>query len=307
MRAICLATVLFGPKVRDGRGSILMIKSLLRSPTSEPAADGHIDVIQSTQNRLPYHPTMGLNRGAGDWGYRKITSLLRADGWHINFKRVYRIWRQEGLQVPYKQHKRRRLGCSENACIRHQPEHYNHIWSIDFIMDQTSDGRRLKMLPVIDEYTRECLTLEVARRMTSESVVSTLDYLFSIRGMPKYIRSDNGPEFVAEAIRSYLSKRSVDTLYIEPGSPWQNGYVESFNSSLRDEFLNQEWFSSLKEAKVLADQWRLTYNHKRPHGALKYQTPAAFAATRIPEPPPPAPAQEYAGTTMDDSLVDCGT
>jgi len=241
------------------------------------------------------------------WGYRKITVLLRADGWHINFKRVYRIWRQEGLQVPYRQHKRRRLGCSENGCIRHQPEHYNHIWSIDFIMDQTSDGRRLKMLPVIDEYTRECLTLEVARCMTSESVVSTLDYLFCVRGMPQYIRSDNGPEFVAEAIRSYLSKRSVDTLYIEPGSPWQNGYVESFNSSLRDEFLNQEWFSSLKEAKVLADQWRLTYNHKRPHGALNYQTPAAFAATRIPEPPPTAPAQEYAGTTMDDSLLTCGT
>ena len=241
------------------------------------------------------------------WGYRKITTLLRQEGWTVNFKRVYRIWRQEGLQVPYRQHKRRRLGCSENGCSRHQPEHYNHIWSVDFIMDQTSDGRRLKMLPVIDEYTRECLAIEVARHMTSDSVVAVLDYLFSVRGKPECIRSDNGPEFVAEAIRRYLSQRSVNTLYIEPGSPWQNGYVESFNSTFRDEFLNQEWFSSLKEAKVLAEQWQLLYNHKRPHGALKYQTPAAFAASRIPEPPPTAPSQKNAGNPMDDSLINCGT
>lgn len=240
------------------------------------------------------------------WGYRKITALLRQDGWQVNFKRVYRIWRQEGLQVPYKQHKRRRLGCSDNGCIRHQPKHFNHVWSIDFIMDQTGDGRRLKMLPVLDEYTRECLTIEVARHMTSASVIETLDYLFSIRGAPSYIRSDNGPEFIADAIRQFLSERDVGTLYIEPGSPWENGYIESFNSTFRDELLNQEWFYSLKEAQVLAEQWRLTYNHKRPHGALNYQTPAAYAATRIPEPPPTAPAQEYASNTMDDSLINCG-
>ena len=231
------------------------------------------------------------------WGYRKITSLLRDDGWHINFKRVYRIWRQEGLQVSYKQHKRRRLGCSDNGCVRHQSKHSNHVWSIDFIMDQTGDGRRLKMLPVLDEYTRECLTIHVARHLTSESVVTTLDHLFSIRGVPSFIRSDNGPEFIADAIRSYLSERNVGTLYIEPGSPWENGYIESFNSSFRDELLNQEWFYNLKEAQVLVEQWRFAYNNKRPHGALNYQTPAAFAATRIPEPPPTAPAQEYAGNT----------
>ena len=241
------------------------------------------------------------------WGYRKITALLRQEGWHVNAKRVYRLWRQEGLQVYYKPHKRRRLGCSENGCVRHRPAHSNHVWSLDFIMDQTGDGRRLKMLPVLDEYTRECLTIEVARHMTSASVVETLDYLFSVRGLPSFIRSDNGPEFIAEGIRSYLSQRSVGTLYIEPGSPWENGYMESFNSSLRDELLNQEWFYSLKEAQVLAEQWRLMYNHKRPHGALNYQTPAAFAATRIPEPPPTAPAQEYAGNIMDDSLIKCGT
>ncbi len=241
------------------------------------------------------------------WGYRKITTLLRQEGWHINSKRVYRIWRQEGLQVPYKQHKRKRLGCSDNGCNRHQPKYYNHVWSIDFIMDQTGDGRRLKMLPVLDEYTRECLTIEVSRRMTSESVVATLEYLFSVRGVPAYIRSDNGPEFRADAIRTYLSSRDVGTLYIEPGSPWENGYIESFNSTFRDELLNQEWFDSLKEARVLAEQWRLMYNHKRPHGALNYQTPAAYAATRIPEPPPTAPTQEYASNTMDNSLINCGT
>lgn len=164
-------------------------------------------------------------------------------------------------------------------------------------MDQTGDGRRLKMLPVLDEYTRVCLGITVDRQLTSESVVQTLDRLFATRGVPLHIRSDNGPEFIANAIRSYLSQRNVGTLYIEPGSPWENGYCESFNSSFRDELLNQEWFYSLKEAQVLVEQWRLLYNNKRPHGSLDFQTPAAFAATHIPEPPPTAPAQEYAGNT----------
>ena len=241
------------------------------------------------------------------WGYRKITALLRHEGWQVNYKRVYRIWRQEGLQVPSKQHKRRRLGNSDNSCVRHQPEHINHVWSIDFIMDQTGDGRRLKILSVIDEYTRECLAVEVARHMTASSVASVLDYLFSVRGKPRYIRSDNGPEFVAEAICQYLSSQCVETLYIEPGSPWQNGYVESFHSIFRNEFLNQEWFSSLKEAQVLAEQWQLHYNHKRPHGALNYQSPASFAASRIASGQPTADLQQYAGNPMDDSLINCGT
>ena len=213
------------------------------------------------------------------YGYRRITKLLRWEGWLVNRKRVYRLWRQEGLKVPKKQIKKRRLGSSDNSCIRHRSEYKNHVWSYDFVKDQTEDGRSLKLLPILDEFTRECLAIEVERSITAKDVIEVLDYLFEVRGVPKFIRSDNGPEFIAHAIRQWLKDKGVATLFIEPGSPWENAYVESFNSRLRDELLNMELFSSLKEAKVMTEDHRLVYNHKRPHSSLDYMTPAAFAAS----------------------------
>ena len=215
------------------------------------------------------------------YGYRRMTALLRRDGWPVNLKRVHRLWRAAGLKVPQAQRKRRRLGSSENSCTRHRAERPNHVWSYDFVMDQTSDGKRLKLLPVVDEFTRECLTIEVERSLVAEDVVSTLEYLFELHGEPEYIRSDNGPEFIAEAVRSWLACVGSKTLYIAPGSPWENAYSETFNSRLRDELLDREVFETLKEAKVILEDHRLNYNHRRPHSSLGYQTPAEFAAAQI--------------------------
>jgi len=211
------------------------------------------------------------------YGYRRIWALLRHDGWRVNRKRVHRLWRREGFKVPRKQRKKRRLGSSANGVVRSCAEHVNHVWCYDFVKDQTTDGRPLKILPIEDEYTRECLALEVERSITAQDVIETLKYLFAVRGAPRFIRSDNGPEFIAQAIRAYLVKNNVGTLYIEPGSPWENAYSESFNGRFRDELLDREMFTSLAEAKVLCDDHRMEYNHRRPHSALGYQTPAAFA------------------------------
>lgn len=215
------------------------------------------------------------------YGYRRIRALLSREGWSVNLKRVHRLWRREGLKVPQVQRKRRRLGHSENGCARRRAERPDHVWSYDFIHDQTADGRGLKLLPVVDEFTRECLTIEVERGLTADEVVSTLEYLFEVRGEPEFIRSDNGPEFIAEAVQSWLSRRGAKTLYIAPGSPWENAYSETFNSRLRDELLDREQFETLKEAKVLIEDHRLDYNHRRPHSSLGYQTPAEFAAAQI--------------------------
>ncbi len=213
------------------------------------------------------------------YGYRRITILLRQDDWLINFKRVYRLWCQEGLKVPRKQHKKRRGdGSSENACHRKISEHYNHVWSYDFVAERLENGRKVRLLVVIDEFTRECLALDVAQSFKGKDVVDVLRYLFAVRGCPKYIRSDNGPEFVSNAVVKWLKKTGVDTLYIAPGSPWENGYVESFNSRLRDEFLNRELFLHIDELRYVADRWRMDYNHYRPHSSLDYMSPAAFAA-----------------------------
>jgi transposase InsO family protein len=211
------------------------------------------------------------------YGYRRITALLRREGWSVNRKRVHRLWRREGLKVPQVQRKRRRLGHGENGCTRRRAERPNHVWSYDFILDQTADGRPLKILPIVDEYTRECLTIEVERGMTAEDVVSTLEYLFEVRGVPGHIRSDNGPEFIACAVKGWLARRGAGPLYIEPGSPWENAYSETFNSRLRDEVLDREVFETLTEAKVLLEDHRLDYNHRRPHSSLGYRTPAEFA------------------------------
>jgi len=216
----------------------------------------------------------------GRYGYRRITAILRKEGWRVNHKRVERIWRQEGLKVPKKQSKRRRLWLNDGSCIRLRSEHKDHVWSYDFVMARTSDGRAFRMLNIIDEYTRECLAILVKRRITSQDVIDQLFELFIFRGIPQHIRSDNGPEFTAKAIRRWLSRVDVKTLFIEPGSPWENGYIESFNGKLRDELLNREIFTTLTEAKVLIEQWRREYNQVRPHSSLGYRPPAP--ETRIP-------------------------
>ena len=213
------------------------------------------------------------------YGYRRVWALLRAERFAVNRKRVQRLWRREGLKVPQTQRKRRRLGHSGNSCSRRKAEYANHVWSYDFVLDQTSDGRRLKLLPVVDEFTRECLAIEVERRLTARDVVATLAYLVELRGAPAFVRSDNGPEFIATAVKAWLRESGSATLYIEPGSPWENAYVESFNGKLEDELLNREQFATLKEAKVLVEDHRLAYNDHRPHSALNYMTPAAFAAS----------------------------
>ena len=228
---------------------------------------------------------VSLARHYGRYGYRRIPAMLRADGWGVNHKRVERIWRQEGLKVPTKQPKRGRLWLNDGSCIRLRPEHRNHVWAYDFVFGRTREGRPLKLLNVVDEFTRECLAIEVARKQSSRDVLRTLAKLMLRYGVPKHIRSDNGPEFVAKAVRDWLARLGVQTLFIEPGSPWENGYIESFNGKLRDELLNGEVFSSVPEAKVLTDAWRQHYNHHRPHSALGYRPPAPvvikpkFAAT----------------------------
>ena len=210
----------------------------------------------------------------GRYGYRRITALLRADGWRVNHKRVERIWRQEGLKVPARQAKRGRLWFNDGSCIRLRPEYRNHVWAYDFVFDRTREGRPLKFLNVVDEYTRECLAIKVDRRQTSRDVLRTLAQLMLKHGVPEHIRSDNGPEFVAKAVRQWLSRLGVKTLFIEPGSPWENGYIESFNGKLRDELLDGEIFTTVKEAKVLTAWWKRQYNHVRPHSSLGYRPPA---------------------------------
>ena len=214
----------------------------------------------------------------GRYGYRRITALLNNEkGWQVNHKRVERIWRREGLKVPQKQPKRGRLWLNDGSCLRLRPEHKDHVWSYDFVTDRTSDGRAFKILTILDEYTRECLAILVQRRITSEDVINQLYTLFLVRTVPEHIRSDNGPEFTAKAIRKWLAQVGVKTLFIEPGSPWENGYIESFNGKLRDELLNREIFTTLIEAKVLVSDWRTEYNQVRPHSSVGYRPPAPEA------------------------------
>jgi transposase InsO family protein len=223
----------------------------------------------------------------GRYGYRRITALLRQAGWKVNHKRVERIWRREGLRVPQKQPKRGRLWLNDGSCVRLRACWRNHVWSYDFVADQTHDGRPLRLLVVVDEYTRECLAIVVERRLQSVNVVELLGDLFVERGVPEYIRSDNGSEFTAQLVREWLDRTGAKTLYIEPGSPWENGYCESFNGKLRDECLKGEIFYTLAEAKVLIERWRREYNQVRPHSALGYRPPAPEAI--LPLPPGSAP------------------
>ena len=215
-----------------------------------------------------------LAKQYGRYGYRMITGMLRWEGWRVNHKRVERIWRREGLKVPQKQPKRRRLWLNDGSCVRLRPRYKNHVWSYDFVMDRTHNGLPIRMLNIIDEFTRECLAIEVDRKLNSANVIEVLSRLFVERGTPQYLRSDNGPEFIARRVRFWLKRQGVDTLFIEPGSPWENGYIESFNGKLRNELLNREIFDTLYESQVLIERWRIEYNTIRPHSSLGYRPPA---------------------------------
>lgn len=231
------------------------------------------------------------------FGYRRIAKLLQREGHRIGFDRAYRLWRREGLKVPQKPKKKRRLGDSDQGCIRHRVEKRNHVWAWDFVFDSTSSGSSLKWLAIIDEYTRECLALKVSRRIRHEDVIDVLRGLFIAHGIPEHIRSDNGPEFIAAGLRSWLDHSGVGPLYIAPGSPWENGYAESFNSRLRDEFLGCEVFDDVQSAQVLGMAWRVAYNERRPHSSLGYMTPAEFGQTCTASTPasatPQPPFQQY--------------
>ena len=235
-----------------------------------------------------------LARQYGRYGYRKVAQLLRSTaGWVVNDKRVERIWRREGLKVPAKQPKRGRLWLADGSCLRLRAKYPNHVWSYDFVEDRTHDGRKYRMLNVIDEFTHECLAIRVARKLRATDVIDVLSDLFILRGVPGHIRSDNGPEFVAKAVQEWITAVGAKTAYIAPGSPWENGFIESFNARLRDELLDGEIFYSLREAQVVIESWRRHYNQLRPHASLGYRAPAPevfvpVLATRIPAPPRPA-------------------
>jgi len=216
----------------------------------------------------------GRARQYGRYGYRKIAALLRGAGWRVNDKRVERIWRREGLKVPARQPQRGRLWLTDGSCLRLRAEHPNHVWSYDFVEDRTHDGRKFRMLNLVDEFTHECLAIRVARQLKASDVIDVLSHLFIRRGVPGHIRSDNGPEFVAKPVQAWIRAVGAKTAYIAPGSPWENGYVESFNARLRDELLNGEIFYSLREAQIIIESWRRHYNTVRPHASLGYRPPA---------------------------------
>ena len=260
---------------------------------------------RSTQRRVPagrddeellIADVTELARQYGRYGYRKIAELLRSTaGWIVNDKRVERIWRREGLKVPAKQPKRGRLWLNDGSCVRLRAEHRNHVWSYDFVEDRTHDGRKYRMLNVIDEFTHECLAICIERSLKSTDVIDVLSDLFILRGVPGHVRSDNGPEFVAKAVQKWIGAVGAKTAYIMPGSPWENGFIESFNARLRDELLDGEIFYSLAEAKIIIESWRRHYNTVRPHGSLGYKPPApevfvpALAARSAPQPKPATP------------------
>jgi putative transposase len=257
--------------------------SLGRDKVSERRACRVLGQVRSSQRRERHVPNdeprllremIELATQFGRYGYRRITELLRCRGWRVNHKRIERLWRQEGLKIPAKQPKRKRLWFNDGSCVRLRAAYKDHVWSYDFVFDRTHDGRPIRMLTIIDEFTRECLAIDVARKLTSEEVLERLCNLFIDRGIPAHIRSDNGSEFTAKRVRDWLEELGVTTLFIEPGSPWENGYIESFNGKLRDELLNGEIFDTLTEAQVLIERWRREYNTIRPHSSLGYRPPA---------------------------------
>ena len=249
---------------------------------------------RSTQRQYPSGPSdeasltadiIELARAYGRYGYRRVIALLNQVGWDVNHKRVERIWRREGLKVPQKQPKKGRLWLNDGSCIRLRPERPNHVWSYDFVHDRTDDGRVYRTLNIIDEFTREALAIRVDRKLNSIDVVDALTDLFILRRPPAFIRSDNGPEFIAQKVRDWIGAVGAKTAYITPGSPWENGYCESFNARFRDELLNGEIFYTLKVAKIIIEQWRKHYNRKRPHSALGWRPPAPEAVIPLEQRP----------------------
>jgi transposase InsO family protein len=251
---------------------------VLKQPRS---TQRHVPTVKDDEAAL-VRRTVDLASEYGRYGYRRVGGLLAMEGWVVNHKRVERIWKQEGLKVPQKQPKRSRLWLADGSCVRLRPTHRDHVWAYDFVFARTHDGRPMKLLTMVDEYTRECLAIDVARKMTSEHLLARLAELMVYRGVPDHIRSDNGPEFTANKLRDWLARVDVKTLYIEPGSPWENGYCESFNGKLRDELLNGEIFYTLREAQILIERWRRHYNQVRPHSSLGYRPPAPLATLRFP-------------------------
>ena len=240
----------------------------------QPRSTQRHDAVTRSDEESLRERIVGLACQYGRYGYRRVTALLKDEGWRVNHKRVERLWRQEGLKVPKRQPKRRRLWFNDGSCIRLRPLHRNHVWSYDFVADRTSDGRPIRMLNILDEYSRECLKIRTDRQLKAMDVIFELSELFVERGVPDYLRSDNGSEFTAAMVRDWLQRLGVKTLFIEPGSPWENGYIESFNGKLRDELLNGEIFDTILEARVITEQWRKTYNTVRPHSSLGYRPPA---------------------------------
>jgi putative transposase len=234
----------------------------------------HVPTGRDDEERLTAD-IVELARQYGRYGYRKIAELLRSSaGWVVNDKRVERIWRREGLKVPAKQPKRGRLWLTDGSCVRLRAERPNHVWSYDFVEDRTHEGKKYRMLNIIDEFTHECLAIRIDRKLKSIDVIDVLSDLFVLRGVPEHIRSDNGPEFVAKTVQEWITAAGARTAYITPGSPWENGFIESFNARLRDELLDGEIFYSLAEAKIVIESWRRHYNAVRPHGSLGYKPPA---------------------------------
>lgn len=241
------------------------------------------------------------------YGYRRIWAKLRDEGFCVNRKRVHRLWRKEGLKVPQRRRLKRALGQSANGCAKRKAEGINDVWTWDFIHDTTTDHRPLKWLTVIDEYTRECVLLKVARGMTAADVIEAIVEVMKMRGMPNCIRSDNGPEFIAKALQAWLKRAKVGTLYVAPGSSWENGFVESFNARLRDELLEQELFTSLEEARLLARRWQWEYNFERPHSSLGYSTPAKYAASLSSQPARATTQPEGKAANQAKTLIAPGT
>ena len=274
---------------------------LVKQPRSTQRYEARID-YEERQIRKRLHELAKKHPGSG---YRRMTRLLRREGMQINKKRVQRLWREEGLRNPFRKRRKRARGHSQNSCTMKKTEHKNHVWCWDFTMDETANGRRLKWFSVVDEFTRECLALEVERRMTARDVVAILTWLEARRGAPGAIRSDNGPEFIARAVQRWLAARNVGPLYIAPGSPWENGYSESFNSRMKAEFADREVFGSLVEAKVLGAEYKRYWNQERLHSGIGYKTPAEFAAELGPDSATLRPPQVR--STPQRTLISTGT
>lgn len=258
---------------------------------SERAACRLVGQHRSTQRRLKIvaddEPLLiaDMHRLATEfprYGYRRIHQMLLREGWRVNRKCVQRLSRKEGLRITRKAHKRRPVGHSGNSCTRHRAEHKNHVWTYDFLFERTEDGRQVKILGILDEHTRECLALLVARSIKAEDLIGLLAVLMIEHGVPDHIRSDNGPEFAAQAVQDWLLSIGSSALFIGPGSPWENAYIESFNDKLRDELLDREIFVGLAEAQFMIENFRIRYNAVRIHSSLGYKTPTEFAATCAP-------------------------